>query len=136
MPKVNFRCHTPPKTHFLKSRKFTFLWKYLVCGLKFEISEYPLKSIYVTYSPYKYELKRIKTHEIRATYFWSFFFRALYGVITKNIQFQNIRKNFMFQNLKIKCVGLYRKCWSRFRIIIHAIWIPWTEKKTDESTLL
>ena len=60
------------KQHFLKSRKFTFMWKYSVCGLKFEISEYLLKSPYVTYSPYKYELKRIKTHEIRAIYFSTF----------------------------------------------------------------
>ena len=57
------------KQHFLKSRKFTFLWKYLVCGLKFEISEYPRQFPYVTYSSYKYELKRMKTHEIRAKYF-------------------------------------------------------------------
>ena len=44
-----------------------------VCWLKFEISECPTKPLYVTYSPYKYELKRIKTHEIRATYFLLFF---------------------------------------------------------------
>ena len=44
----------------------TFFWKYLVCGFKIEISEYPTKLFYVTYSPYKYELNRTKTHEDRA----------------------------------------------------------------------
>ena len=62
------------KQHFLKSWKFTFLSKYLVCGFKFEISEYPIKSLYVTYSPYKYELERIKTHEMRAKNFPPVFF--------------------------------------------------------------
>ena len=66
---TQFSTSHPQKQHFLKSWKFTFLWKYSVCGLKFEISEYPLKSPYVTYSPYQYELKRIKTHEMRATNF-------------------------------------------------------------------
>ena len=56
-------------TPILKSRNFTLFWKYSVCGLKFEISEYPLKFLYVTYSPYQYELKRIKTHEMRAKNF-------------------------------------------------------------------
>ena len=72
---TQFSTSHPKKQHFLKSWKFTFLWKYSVCGLKFEISEYPIKSPYVTYSPYKYELHRIKTHEIRAKYIsWVFFF--------------------------------------------------------------
>ena len=55
---TQFSTSHPQKPHFLKSRKFTFLWKYLVCGLKFEISEYPIKLLYVTYSPYKYELSK------------------------------------------------------------------------------
>ena len=66
LAQTQFSTSRSQKQHFLKSRKFTFLWKYSVCGLKFEISEYPLKSPYVTYSPYQYELKRIKTHEMRA----------------------------------------------------------------------
>ena len=61
------------KTHFLRNWEFTFFWKYLVCGFKIEISEYPTKVLYVTYSPYKYELHRTKTHEIRAKYFRAFF---------------------------------------------------------------
>merc|ERR1712035_84111 len=69
-----FSTSHPQKQHFLKSREFTFLWKYSVCGLKFEISEYPLKLLYVTYSPYQYELERIKTHEMRAKNFPPFFF--------------------------------------------------------------
>ena len=75
---TQFSTSHPQKQHFLKSREFTFLWKYSVCGLKFEISEYPIKLPYVSYSPYKYELERIKTHEIRAKYFVAlFFFRPL-----------------------------------------------------------
>ena len=66
---TQFSTSHPQKQHFLKSWEFTFLWKYSVCGLKFEISEYPIKLLYVTYSPYKYELKRIKTHEMRAKNF-------------------------------------------------------------------
>ena len=66
---TQFSTSHPQKQHFLKSWEFTFLWKYSVCWLKFEISEYPIKLPYVTYSPYKYELERMKTHEIRATYF-------------------------------------------------------------------
>ena len=57
----------------LRKNDNTFLCKYSVCGLKFEISEYPIKLLYVTYSPYKYELKRMKTHEIRAKYFGAVF---------------------------------------------------------------
>ena len=71
---TQFSTSHPQKQHFLKSWKFTFLWKYSVCGLKFEISEYPIKLLYVTYSPYKYELERIKTHEMRAKNFPSVFF--------------------------------------------------------------
>ena len=71
---TQFSRSTPQKTHFLKSWEFTFLLKYLVCGFKIEISEYPTKVLYVTYSPYKYELHRTKTHEIRAKYFRPFFF--------------------------------------------------------------
>ena len=71
---TQFSTSHPKKWHFLKKWKFTFLWKYSVCGFKFEISEYPIKLPYVSYSPYKYELKRIKTHEIRAKYFLSVIF--------------------------------------------------------------
>ena len=66
---TQFSTSQPKKWHFLKKRKFTFLWKYSVCGFKFEISEYPIKLLYVSYSPYKYELERIKTHEMRAKNF-------------------------------------------------------------------
>merc|ERR1712131_21314 len=66
---TQFSTSHPQKQHFLKSRRFTFLWQYSVCGLKFKISEYPLKSPYVTHSPYQYELKRIKNHEMRAKNF-------------------------------------------------------------------
>ena len=52
---------------------YIFFFKYLVCGFKIEISEYPAKVLYVTYSPYKYEVNRTKTHEMRAKYFSSFF---------------------------------------------------------------
>ena len=37
---TQFSTSHPQKQHFLKSWEFTFLWKYSVCGLKFEISEY------------------------------------------------------------------------------------------------
>ena len=67
----------PPKNAFLKKRQVTFFWKYLVCGLKFEISEYPIKLPIITYSPYKYEVNRTKTHEIKAKKLCSFFFWAL-----------------------------------------------------------
>ena len=77
---TQFSTSHPKKWHFLKKRKFTFLWKYSVCGFKFEISEYPIKPPYVSYSPYKYELKRIKTHEIRAKYFLGFLFRPRYWI--------------------------------------------------------
>ena len=70
---TQFSTSHPQKQHFLKSWEFTFLWKYSVCGLKFEISEYPIKLLYVTYSPYQYELERIKTHEMRAKNFPPFF---------------------------------------------------------------
>ena len=73
MFKLNFRHHTPKNGHFLEKPKFTFLWKYSVCGFKIEISGYPKKLPYLTYSPYKYELYRTKTHEIRAKYFSTFF---------------------------------------------------------------
>ena len=64
----------PQKTRFLKKRHFTFFWKYLVCGLKIEISEYPTKVEFITYTPYKYEVNRTKTHEIRAKSLRSVFF--------------------------------------------------------------
>ena len=64
----------PQKTRFLKKRHFTFFWKYLVCGFKIEISEYPTKLEFITYTPYKYEVNRTKTHEIRAKSLSPFFF--------------------------------------------------------------
>ena len=64
----------PQKWPFLKMVHLTFFWKYLVCGFKIEISEYPTKVLYVTYSPYKFEVNRTKTHEMRAKYFSAFFF--------------------------------------------------------------
>ena len=72
---TQFSTSHPQKQHFLKSWKFTFLWKYSVCGFKFEISEYPIKRLYAAY---KYELKRMKTHEIRAKYFFVIFLASLY----------------------------------------------------------
>ena len=77
---TQFSTSHPQKQHFLKSWKFTFLWKYSVCGLKFEISEYPIKLPYVTYSPYKYELERMKTHEMRAKNFPEVFFPSTVGI--------------------------------------------------------
>ena len=68
----------PQKTRFLKKRHFTFFWKYLVCAFKIEISEYPTKLVIITYTPYKYEVNRTKTHEIRAKSLWAFFFSSLY----------------------------------------------------------
>ena len=41
------------------------MWKYSVCGLKFEISGSPKKLPGVTSSTYEYEVNRIKTDEIR-----------------------------------------------------------------------
>ena len=83
---TQFSTSHPQKQHFLKSWKFTFLWKYSVCGLKFEISEYPIKPLYVTYSPYKYELKRIKTNEMRAKNFRLILFSV--HCIQENIQLE------------------------------------------------
>ena len=86
---TQFSTSHPQKQHFLKSWKFTFLWKYSVCGLKFEISEYPIKLLYVTYSPYQYELERIKTHEMRAKNFPPFFF-SVHGMVQKKTFFEGI----------------------------------------------
>ena len=52
----------------------TFWWKYRVCGFKIEISGYPLNSLIITYPPYKYEVDRIKTHEMRAKFRGAVFF--------------------------------------------------------------
>ena len=72
--KVNFRHHTQKMVIF-ENGSFD-VW---VCGFKIEICGYPINSFIITYPPYKYEIDRMKTHEIRAKYFISFF-RALYGV--------------------------------------------------------
>ena len=101
---TQFSTSHPQKQHFLKSWKFTFLWKYSVCGLKFEISEYPIKLLYVTYSPYKYELERIKTHEMRAKNFPTFFiFRPLYihNANFVQIQFSTSQKYHFLKSCKV-----------------------------------
>ena len=46
----------------------------MICGFKIEISGYPLKVLIITYSPYKYEVNRTKTHEMRAKCFRGLFF--------------------------------------------------------------
>ena len=69
-----FSMSYPQKRHFLRSQEITFFQKYLVCGFKIEISEYPKNLLYVTYSPYKYELPRTKTHEDRANQKSAFLF--------------------------------------------------------------
>ena len=71
--KLNFRHHTSKNSTFWKAGNLPFCQNILFAGWKFEISEYPIKPPYVTYWLYKYELHRIKTHEIRAKYFWTFF---------------------------------------------------------------
>ena len=71
---TQFSTSHPQKTRFLKKRHFTFFWKYLVCGFKIEISEYPTKVVIITYTPYKYEVNRTKTHEIRAKSLCAFLF--------------------------------------------------------------
>ena len=45
----------------------------MICGFKIEISGYLLEVPIMTYSPYKYEVNRTKTHEIRAKCFVRFF---------------------------------------------------------------
>ena len=47
-------------------------------GSKFEFSGYPKKLPILTYSTYKYEVNRIKTHEIRAKRNPTVFFPSLY----------------------------------------------------------
>ena len=94
--KLNFRPHTLKKSHFWKvdiPHFVFFFWKYLVCGLKFEISMHPLNPLYVTYSPYKYEVNRTKTHEIRATSIFSFFFPLTVFWKWKMLLFGNICSN-------------------------------------------
>ena len=73
-PQTQFSTSHPQKSHFLKNPKCTFFWKYLVCGFKIEISEYPKKLLIISYSPYKYEVHSSKTHEIRAKCFPAVFF--------------------------------------------------------------
>ena len=72
--KSQFSTSHPQKWPFSKMVHLTFWWKYRVCGFKIEISGYPLNSLIITYPPYKYEVDRIKTHEMRAKYFSPFFF--------------------------------------------------------------
>ena len=74
MFKLNFRGRTPQNHHFWKKGSSHFFWKYLICGFKIEISGYSLKVPIITYSPYKYEVNRTKTHEMRAKCFFSFVF--------------------------------------------------------------
>ena len=83
--KTQFSTSHPQKRPFSKSRKFTFLWKYRVCGLKFEISRYPKKLPILTYSPYKYEVNRIKTREDREKNRFVFFFPSQYSRKARNM---------------------------------------------------
>ena len=86
MLKLNFRGHTSKKTCFSKNRKFTFFWKYFVCGFKIEISEYLTKVSTITNSPYKHEVNRTKTHEIRTKSTRAFFVPLnLYPALYKNV---------------------------------------------------
>ncbi len=63
---------TPLKTAIFEKSKMTVLWKYYVCGFIFEISDYPKKFLILSYTPYKYEVRRTKTHEMRAKFLRSF----------------------------------------------------------------
>ena len=107
----------PQKTRFLKKRHFTFFWKYLVCGLKIEISEYPSKVIIITYTPYKYEVNRTKSHEIRAK-FCCVCFPSLYIIIlfTQKHLWQTYRDG--FYDLKLRKSLDVMKLNSRQTIII------------------
>ena len=59
---------------YSKIPKFTFSRKYLICGLPVEISAYPEKlQIISCYTPWKYEVNRTQTHEMRAICFCSIF---------------------------------------------------------------
>ena len=69
---TQFSTSYPQKTRFLKKRHFTFFLKIFRLQIKIEISEYPTKVEHVTYSHYKYELHRTKTHEDRANQKTSF----------------------------------------------------------------
>ena len=108
-----FSMSYPQKMHFLTNWEFTFFWKYLVCGFKIEISEYPTKVLYVTYSPYKYELHRTKTHEIRAKYFLPFFFPVTVGGSSDFLKRCNMVRNGKFGSCRYvlhhlwMCYGLY-----------------------------
>ena len=60
------------------SRKCSTSSNISFAGLNSKFLSTQKKLLYVTYSPYKYELERIKTHEMRAKTFRHFFFRPLY----------------------------------------------------------
>ena len=105
MLKLNFRHHTPKNSTFWKVGNLPFWWKHLVCGLNFEISECPIKLPYVTYSSYKYELDRIKTHEIRAKYFLRY-------TGSFNNPFPNDLKIFLFVKI------------FRLRVKFRNFWVP------------
>ena len=105
---TQFSTSHPQKQHFLKSWKFTFLWKYSVCGLKFEISEYPIKLLYVTYSPYQYELERIKTHEMRAKNFPPFFFPSTVQI--SNWRFKS--SHLALQNVNNELILRIQEVWG------------------------
>ena len=107
----------PQKTHFLRSWEFTFFWKYLVCGFKIEISEYPTKVLYVTYSPYKYELHRTKTHEIRAKYFLSFF-NSPHCMCLRLLQFNSTSYSWDLKSKRTVICGI-----QNFSAVFKVIWL-------------
>ena len=110
---TQFSTSHPQKHHFLKSWEFTFLWKYCVCGFKFEISEYTIKLLYLTYSPHKYELERIKSHEMRAKNFPPFFY-SVHGTIDLSKTLLNHSKNIQVWDKHVQ--GLLNAVWD-FQII-------------------
>ena len=71
---TQFSTSTPQKTHFLKSQKVTFLKKYLVCGFKIEISEYPTNFMMSPTHPINMSsigLKLMKIERIKFPLFFS-----------------------------------------------------------------
>ena len=81
-----------PQNTFCEKTPFYLFWKYLVCGFKIEISEYPTKVLYVTYSPYKFEVNRTKIHEMRAKYFVAFFLSGHCNEQIKTTDVGNLQK--------------------------------------------
>ena len=125
---TQFSTSHPQKTRFLKKRHFTFFWKYLVCGFKIEISEYPKKVEFITYTPYKYEVNRTKTHEIRAKLLLSFFISPHCNIKEPKTKLRNrifgrnrpisIFENFdpQMKILKYQQISGLSRYWSRSRM--------------------